>query len=188
MLETSLGTLCKRGHDRGGGSIRFAHNGLCVDCKKLSKPSEQAKVRIASRMRAYHERNKDVVRERNKAWAVANRPTVAEYNRNRRTANPVAARAAEKRWRDDHPGLVASKTFRRRLATRNATPLWADLNAIDAVYLKARATSAQTGVEHHVDHIVPLRGKNVCGLHVAHNLQILPATANIKKSNVEVFA
>lgn len=56
-----------------------------------------------------------------------------------------------------------------------ATPAWADLSAIGDVYVKA------TALGHHVDHIIPLRGKTVCGLHVECNLQILPPDINRKK-------
>lgn len=63
------------------------------------------------------------------------------------------------------------------------TPQWADMDAILAVYNQAVRLTNTTGVPHHVDHVIPLRGKFVSGLHVAENLQILRWDDNLAKSN-----
>lgn len=71
----------------------------------------------------------------------------------------------------------------RRARVRKATPRWADTRAIRNVYLRCAKITAATGVEHHVDHIVPINGKSVCGLHVHWNLQVIPGADNLAKSN-----
>lgn len=71
----------------------------------------------------------------------------------------------------------------RREAVQIATPPWADLEAIGAIYLECARKTKETGVLHHVDHDIPLRHPLVCGLHVPANLRVLPATDNIRKSN-----
>src|SRR5688500_7560791 len=65
---------------------------------------------------------------------------------------------------------------KRRAWKLNATPPWADLNKIRDIYM-----ACPEGC--HVDHIVPLKGSKVCGLHVENNLQYLTAKENIQKKN-----
>lgn len=64
-----------------------------------------------------------------------------------------------------------------------ATPKWANHSKIKTLYEKAKWLESLTGLKYHVDHIVPLQGKNVCGLHCWNNLQILEASLNLSKRN-----
>lgn len=66
---------------------------------------------------------------------------------------------------------------------RRATGLWTDLDQIKAVYEEARRLELADSIKRHVDRIIPLRGRKVCGLHVHTNLQILTRDENIRKGN-----
>ena len=74
-----------------------------------------------------------------------------------------------------------SKTYRLKL--KRATPRWADLNAIAALYAEAKRLTKETGVPHSVDHEIPLKGETVCGLHVPWNLRVITQEENLVKSN-----
>jgi hypothetical protein len=92
-----------------------------------------------------------------------------------------------------HLNLEAIKDVQRgkvkpthQSAIRRATPPWlsaAQKQDIEGIYASARLITKSTGVLHHVDHIIPLNGRNVCGLHVAWNLRVIPWQDNLRKSN-----
>lgn len=70
----------------------------------------------------------------------------------------------------------AARQSNRRARELNAIPKWSDISAINKIFKEC-----QEGYQ--VDHIVPLKGKNVCGLHVYYNLQYLTKKENLIKSN-----
>lgn len=74
-----------------------------------------------------------------------------------------------------------SRHYRKKL--KRATPPWADLEKIRRFYKNAKAFTRATGVLHTVDHVIPLKGEFVCGLHVHNNLQILTHEENMRKGN-----
>jgi 5-methylcytosine-specific restriction endonuclease McrA len=86
-------------------------------------------------------------------------------------------------WRKENPEKHAANHAKRRAAKRNACPPWVDHAAIEAIYAEAARLTAETGIPHQVDHIIPLMGKNVCGLHVPWNLRAIPAIENQRKGN-----
>jgi excisionase family DNA binding protein len=82
------------------------------------------------------------------------------------------------------PPLPRTPTRRDRIA--RATPVWADLAAIDAIYARRRRETLRTGIPHHVDHIVPIDGRTVSGLHVHGNLRVIPARDNVRRPRIWV--
>lgn len=91
-----------------------------------------------------------------------------------------------KLWALENKQKKCAKQQRRRARKLRATPSWLtaqDFRKIEATYLYSKVRTNITGVQHHVDHIVPLRGRSVCGLHVPWNLQVIPASDNLRKSN-----
>jgi len=100
-----------------------------------------------------------------------------------RDNNLDRARAASKKWRNEHKEYDVAKTAKRKALKLSATPKWADKNKIKTEYALAQWCTDVMGMSYHVDHIVPLKGKTVCGLHVEANLRVIPAVDNISKSN-----
>jgi hypothetical protein len=125
--------------------------------------------RINTRKKVWRDKNREHVREKGRASMRANPGKFAEWRKAWIAANP-------ERW----AAICTARNMRRHASKLNATPTWLTREDHDEIL---RVYSAARELGHHVDHVVPLRGKNVSGLHVPWNLQTLPATANIKKSN-----
>lgn len=89
-------------------------------------------------------------------------------------------------FKKNHPEKITAYTAARRAGKKKATPTWLTKEMkkqIHSVYLTAKQLEKTTGVPHHVDHIVPLNGENVSGLHVPWNLRAIPRDENLSKSN-----
>lgn len=81
-----------------------------------------------------------------------------------------------------HQAQELACSARRRAKKQNASPAWADAGKINALYRGASQLRA-AGVDVEVDHVVPLNGRTVCGLHVHQNLRVISARENALKSN-----
>lgn len=122
--------------------------------------------------RAYNKNNRDKRRKIEIKWRTSNPDKVAEYNKK-----------SGAKWAKNNAGLKNAITAKRRSALKHRTVPWADQNKIKSFYLEAAKMTRETGVSHEVDHILPLQGRTVSGLHVENNLQIIPRRDNRRKKN-----
>ena len=131
------------------------------------------------RQRALARRNRLANPERERA---AHARRMARYN----AAHPGRNRAITAAWKKTNPARVNAACAARKAQQLRATPAWANKFFIAEAYdLAARRSALKTGgrAEWHVDHVVPLKSKLVCGLHVENNLRVIPAVVNIAKGN-----
>ena len=164
------GLPCKHGHI----ALRKT-KGTCMDCLKIEWEETNAKRALLPKSEAsknagkkYYEKNKDLVKLK----------ALSRSNDDRRQYR--------KTWKENNPEIVKADNKHRRNKHRLATPKWLTKEQKDAIkqkYIEAMAITRGTGIAHVVDHIVPLRGELVSGLHVAWNLAVITSKANSKKSN-----
>jgi hypothetical protein len=155
------GRPCRNGHL----AKRHAGCGTCIECGR-------------EKSKRHHRKYPEKQIARVARYAAAN-PDYVERNRARINRCSSA-------YRKRNPALYNEAYARRRAALRNALPSWLtaeDRKAIRAKYEEATRLSVETGEPWEVDHIVPLRGKGVSGLHVPRTLQVIPRRENRRKSN-----
>lgn len=130
--------------------------------------------------RAYYLANSAGIRARVKAYYDANPESVAARSREYYQLRADAIKGRVRRWAANNPGKCAEYRARRRSA--QALSPWASQEAVAAVYRLAREMTRETGVRHAVDHIYPLKGRQVCGLHCEANLRVVTEAENSRKS------
>lgn len=138
--------------------------------------------------KAYHAMHREEHRVRDKVYHAAHKEEHREYMAAYRSAHLAERRVygamyqekirvQNKTWREANRSRLCAHTALRTASKLQATPIWADLELIRDMYLEAEYQQME------VDHIVPLRGKNVCGLHCEGNLQLLTKQDNRIKGN-----
>lgn len=168
------GEPCKHGHIAPRKT-----KGSCLDCLK----DEWARGN-ESRAEYFRQYNKSEAGQKaKKEYYARNRTTVIE----KAFSRPLEEkRKAKLRYKQDNPDLYKELVSLRRRRFRLATPKWLSVEQKLEIRLKYRLAielSRRTGVRHAVDHIVPLQGDMVCGLHVPWNLDVVTQEENLKKSN-----
>lgn len=112
----------------------------------------------------------------NKLYSLKHKDRLAELRFSYYLKNKSKIVANVRKWKKENKNMVKFYRSNERMAKLLATPKFANLDKIKDIY-----KNCPKG--YHVDHIIPLRGKTVCGLHVEWNLQYLTPTENCRKSN-----
>jgi hypothetical protein len=136
------------------------------------------KVSIANKRAERYKADPKKELERTKKYFQNNNEKVRERRRKCYAANPGPKNESARKWRRDNIEKIRARNAKWRADKLMATPKWANLSDIQAIYADAHAKGM------HVDHVIPLRHKLICGLHVAENLRPLTARENTKKSNI----
>ena len=145
----------------------------CSSCMNANSKNWQRKNKehVKKVAKQWRENNSQYMKEWNSEYYKKNKKRISEYSAEYKKANLASH---------------AKKEAKRRASKLRASPTWLTIDddfMFNEIYQMRKIRTADTGVEHHVDHIIPLQGRNVCGLHVWCNLQLLPASENIRKSN-----
>jgi len=168
------GQPCKHGHVAPRKT-----KGACIECLKVEwiKGNETR----ADYFREYNKREE--VKDRKNEWYQENRESVIN---NAATRPAHVLREYRNAWKANNKTQVLADNKVRRRKHRDATPPWLtrkQKSEIRQLYQIAITMTQTTGEQYVVDHIVPLRSHEVCGLHVPWNLRVITQEENLKKSN-----
>ncbi len=158
-------------------------DGHCPQCKACQRETRSKNLEgNRARAKAWSIANPERKKEHDAAWKSKNRERVRRNKQTWDAKNPKKKIESRQRWNKANPDKVLASCRRRQAAKLKATPLWADHFVIEGMYELARVFR-RAGLLLEVDHIIPLRGKTVCGLHSQDNLQLLSRSANASKQN-----
>ena len=160
------GTTCKHGHI---DTERATINCRCLLCKSIQDGTKEAREYKAE----YYELNKEYILIQKKEYRRVNKEVIQKNS---------------KKWRQENPDKINAKSAAERAIKLQRMPPWVRKNKehrklIKVFYTEAKRITEETGIQQHVDHIVPLQGDLVSGLHVSWNLNVIPAAENLSKSN-----
>ena len=151
---------------------KHVSDGHCYECKGCA----------IARSCEYQRKNPEKVNAKNRKWRHDNPDSVKQSSAKWKRDNREAIRIWSQLYLQDNLARFAYRTSLARASKIMRTPVWANEICISMIYRRA-AIKRKMGQDVHVDHIIPLQGELVSGLHVPENLQILEASENLSKSN-----
>lgn len=147
-----------------------ARDGLFTYCKECRKDVNAAwRSTNSNYMSDYYSAHNEKIIQKSKEWYLKNK----EHGK-----------AIRRKYSKENRNIKNTLEAKRRTAQLLRTALWADQEKIKAYYDVCAFFNEVNGyIKYHVDHVVPLQGKSVSGLHTHNNLQIIPAKENMSKGN-----
>jgi ABC-type nitrate/sulfonate/bicarbonate transport system substrate-binding protein len=178
------GKPCVNGHV----AKRYVQNWTCISCHAAKCLTYQQKWRAKNpdKVKQYSEKYAESHAASTKEWRNANRDKCADNQRKWNSQNREKRNDLSRKWRAQNRDVMVSLKAKRRADILSRTPKWLtkdDLWMIREAYTLAKLRTRLTGIAWQVDHVIPLRGKKVSGLHVPSNLQVIPEHVNLKKGN-----
>ena len=158
----------------------------CRPCdNEINKTSYQKnKDKIKERVAKYRKANGAEMKEYQKKWAQDNKEKLRLAAANYRSNNPEKVKESSNKYKRNNRGKQNAIWSKRRADKIKATPIWAELDKIAAIYNLCQQKNERSGfIMYHVDHRLPLKSDWVCGLHTIENLGIVPASENVRKGN-----
>lgn len=190
------GKPCLRGHI----CERYIISSTCTQCQKNrgSKWREDNKEIVNRKRREAHELNPEKHREYQRKfqkkhperykiyfhkWMTSHMEEYRKRTRRYRENNVEKLKEIHRKWARKNKGKVNAYTSKRIAQRKQATMKWANMDTIEQIYIESSRLTDETGCQYSVDHIIPLQGKLVSGLHVENNLQIMLFNKNCAKGN-----
>ena len=188
-LPRCHGSVCKKHPELDGE--RYV-SGACISCaheatQRRRKANPEKTAEAARKSNQIQKLKPELVAKKriaDAAYRVANKDKIAATIRDWRRSNAEKVKAYTKICKAKRPYIVAAGTAKRRNGKDNRTPTWLDSDdkwMMKQAYELAAMRSKMFGFVWHVDHVIPLHGKQVSGLHVPLNLQVIPGADNVRK-------
>lgn len=160
----------------------------CKPCLRVKDKERYQKHRekIREKSAIKYKENVEENRRQRRAHYASNKQPYLERAKRQREQNKELIAAYKQQWSRKNRHKKNAAEGRRRAVQLSACPSWLtddDIALINSTYAVARWLTLTCFQKYHVDHIIPLQGVSVCGLHVPWNLQVLSATENMSKGN-----